>query len=77
MRVIVLVKATKESEAGEMPSTELMEAMTAFNGYAQTGDNADLKAFAAEVAPKLKVHADLVTGLDRGTKADDEAGAKK
>ncbi|HYE46968.1 MAG TPA: DUF4142 domain-containing protein [Caulobacter sp.] len=53
------------------------EAMTAFNGYAQTGDNADLKAFAAEVAPKLKVHADLVTGLDRGTKADDEAGAKK
>jgi hypothetical protein len=31
MRVMVLVKATKESEAGEMPSTELMEAMTAFN----------------------------------------------
>lgn len=52
------------------------EAMTAFNGYAQMGDNADLKAFAAETAPKLKTHADMVTGLDRGTKADDEAGAK-
>lgn len=52
------------------------EAMTAFNGYAQMGDNADLKAFAAETAPKLKTHADTVTGLDRGTKADDEAGAK-
>lgn len=31
MRVMVFVKATKESEAGEMPSTELLEAMTAFN----------------------------------------------
>jgi hypothetical protein len=31
MRVMVLVKATAESEAGAMPSTELLEAMTAFN----------------------------------------------
>ena len=31
MRVIVMVKATKESEAGIMPSTELMEAMGKFN----------------------------------------------
>ena len=31
MRVIVLVKATKDSEAGVMPSTELLEAMGKFN----------------------------------------------
>src|SRR3954463_7346315 len=31
MRVMVLVKATKESEAGVMPSTELLEAMGKFN----------------------------------------------
>jgi hypothetical protein len=31
MRVMVLVKATKESEAGTMPSTELLEAMGKYN----------------------------------------------
>ena len=31
MRVMVLVKATKDSEAGSMPSTELLEAMGKFN----------------------------------------------
>ena len=31
MRVMVLVKATEDSEAGLMPSTELMDAMLAFN----------------------------------------------
>jgi hypothetical protein len=31
MRVMVLVKASKESEAGEMPSTELLAEMTSFN----------------------------------------------
>ena len=31
MRVMVLVKASPESEAGEMPSMELMEAMVQFN----------------------------------------------
>ena len=31
MRVMVLVKATPESEAGEMPGTELLEAMTKYN----------------------------------------------
>ena len=31
MRVMVMVKATKESEAGEMPSTELLAAMGSFN----------------------------------------------
>ena len=31
MRVMVLVKATKDSEAGIMPSTELLTAMGKFN----------------------------------------------
>ena len=31
MRVMVLVKATKDSEAGILPSTELLEAMGKFN----------------------------------------------
>src|SRR5690349_15104364 len=31
MRVMVLVKATQDSEAGVMPSTELLEAMGRFN----------------------------------------------
>jgi hypothetical protein len=31
MRVIVLVKATKDSEAGVMPSTELLQAMGEYN----------------------------------------------
>ncbi len=31
MRVMVLVKATKDSEAGDMPSTELLEVMGKYN----------------------------------------------
>src|SRR5215212_3168065 len=31
MRVIVMIKANERSEAGEMPSQELLEQMTAFN----------------------------------------------
>lgn len=31
MRVMVIVKATKESEAGEMPGTEMLAAMGQFN----------------------------------------------
>jgi hypothetical protein len=31
MRVMVLVKATAESEAGQLPGTELLEAMTRYN----------------------------------------------
>ena len=44
MRVMVLVKATVDSEAGVMPSTELFEAMGKYNeelveaGIMQTGD---------------------------------------
>lgn len=44
MRVMVLVKSTPSAEAGEMPSQELIEAMTAYNeelmsaGIIQDGD---------------------------------------
>ena len=44
MRVMVMVKATKDSEAGAMPSTELLEAMGKYNeelinaGIMRTGD---------------------------------------
>ena len=44
MRVMVIVKATAESEAGQMPSTELLAAMGAYNeelvkaGIMQGGD---------------------------------------
>lgn len=44
MRVMVLVKATQDSEAGTMPSTELFEAMGRYNeelinaGVMQSGD---------------------------------------
>jgi hypothetical protein len=44
MRVMVLVKSTPSAEAGEMPSQELIEAMTAYNeelmkaGIIQGGD---------------------------------------
>jgi hypothetical protein len=31
MRVIVMIKATEQSEAGEMPSQEVLEQMTAYN----------------------------------------------
>lgn len=31
MRVMVMVKATEDSEAGRMPTQELMDAMTAYN----------------------------------------------
>ena len=31
MRVMVLIKATEQSEAGELPSQELLEQMTTFN----------------------------------------------
>lgn len=31
MRVMVIIKATKNSEAGVLPSTELLDAMSAFN----------------------------------------------
>jgi len=48
MRVMVLVKATAESEAGIMPSTELLEAMDKYNE--ELADAGILKAGPAERA---------------------------
>jgi hypothetical protein len=56
MRVMVLVKATKDSEAGVMPSTELLEAMGRFNeelvnaGILQAGEGLHPSAKGKRVA---------------------------
>jgi hypothetical protein len=57
MRVMVMVKATPESEAGQMPSMELIEAMSRYNeelvkaGIMQSGDG--LKPSSAGVRVKF------------------------
>ena len=51
------------------------EALVLHNGYKTVGQNEQLKALAAEVAPKIQMHLDMVTMLDRHTNADDEKGA--
>jgi len=56
MRVMVLVKATKDSEAGAMPSTELLEAMGKYNeelikaGIMQAGEGLHPSAKGKRVA---------------------------
>jgi hypothetical protein len=56
MRVMVLVKATKDSEAGNMPSTELLEAMGKYNeelikaGIMQAGEGLQPSAKGKRVA---------------------------
>lgn len=56
MRVMVLVKATNDSEAGTMPSTELLEAMGKFNeelvnaGIMQAGEGLHPSAKGKRVA---------------------------
>ena len=40
------------------------EALTAFKGYADGGDNADLKVFAAKTVPVLEMHKKMIEGLD-------------
>ncbi|MFD2262099.1 YciI family protein [Lacibacterium aquatile] len=56
MRVMVLVKATADSEAGTMPPAELFEAMGKFNeelinaGVMQTGDGLKPTAHAKRIA---------------------------
>lgn len=55
MRVMILVKASPESEAGEMPSAELMREMGAFNqklvdaGVMKDGDGLKPTSFAKRV----------------------------
>ncbi|MEI2296638.1 YciI family protein [Ensifer sp. MJa1] len=56
MRVVVFVKATEDSEAGKMPSTELLEAMGKFNeelvnaGIMQAGEGLHPSSRGARVA---------------------------
>ena len=56
MRVIVFVKATADSEAGVMPSTELLEAMGRYNeelvnaGIMKDGDGLKPTSFAKRIA---------------------------
>ena len=56
MRVMVLVKATADSEAGVMPTTEMFDAMGAFNeelvnaGIMQTGEGLQPTAAGKRVA---------------------------
>jgi len=56
MRVMVLVKATKDSEAGTLPSTEMFEAMGKFNeelakaGIIQAADGLKPSSFGKRVA---------------------------
>jgi hypothetical protein len=56
MRVMVLVKATKDSEAGVMPSTELLEAMGKYNeelikaGIMQAGEGLQPSAKGKRIA---------------------------
>ena len=42
------------------------EAVTLFESYSQDGDNATLKAFAAETLPTLKMHQQMVDGMKPG-----------
>jgi hypothetical protein len=55
MRVMIFVKATKASEAGEMPSTEMFEAMGKFNqqlidaGIMKDGDGLKPSSFGKRV----------------------------
>lgn len=45
------------------------EAETLMKGFADHGDNADLKAFAAKVAPVVQMHLDKAKSLQSGTEA--------
>ena len=50
MRVMVLIKATEQSEAGEMPSEQMLSDMTAFNGAREGGRHARRR----RAAPQLE-----------------------
>ena len=40
-----------------------MTALTVHQGYAETGENAALKAFAADTAPKVQMHMDMLKAM--------------
>jgi putative membrane protein len=45
------------------------EMLTLMNGFAEHGDNADLKAMAAKTAPTVQMHLDKAKALQSGTEA--------
>jgi putative membrane protein len=45
------------------------EANTLMSGFAEHGDNAVLKAFAAKVSPTVREHLDMVKALDEAAQA--------
>jgi putative membrane protein len=45
------------------------EAVILMRGYANDGDNADIKAFAAETLPKIQMHLDTINEIDRNYRA--------
>ncbi|MTH80099.1 YciI family protein [Paracoccus aestuariivivens] len=62
MRVMVLVKATEESEAGEMPTAELLGQMLAFNEQLA---NAGILLAGDGLKPTTKAKRVHITGADR------------
>jgi putative membrane protein len=47
------------------------EALILMRGYAGSGDNADIKTFAAETQPKVQMHLDMINDIDRKHRASD------
>lgn len=47
------------------------EALILMRGYADSGDNADIKAFAAATLPKVQMHLDMINDIDRKHRAAD------
>ena len=47
------------------------EALILMRGYAEDGDNADIKAFATETQPKVQMHLDMINDIDRKYRASD------
>lgn len=52
------------------------DAESLLTGYAQNGDNPDLRAFAGETAPKVQHHLDMVRALDHSG-ADEPSNANQ
>jgi putative membrane protein len=47
------------------------EALILMRSYANSGDNADIKTFAAETMPKVQMHLDMIDDIDRKHRAAD------
>jgi len=47
------------------------EALILMRGYAESGENADIKAFAADTQPKVQMHLDMINDIDRKQRASD------